>query len=135
MNTAKVVGLAMAGLLIITVGITPCFALNAASYWRSSQLWPSSTRLRCDPGRAPNPAGVRAVIAYARTDAHLWLPLTMMAIVGLLAFNFLVVLPVFARDTFGGSGGSYGSTLLGIGSIGGSLSIGLMRQPRLRHLS
>ena len=32
MNTAKVVGLAMAGLLIITVGITPRFALNAASY-------------------------------------------------------------------------------------------------------
>ena len=43
----------------------------------------------------------------------------MMALVGLLAFNFPVILPVLARDTFHGTGGTYGllSTMLSIGSV------------------
>lgn len=135
MNTAKVVGPAVAGLLIIAGGTSRCFAVNAASY-----LAIIVALLLIGPvvdgavrGRA---GGVREGLAYARRDRALWLPLAMMAIVGLLAFNFLVVLPVFAKDTFHGSGGTYGmmSTLLSIGAIGGSLSVGALRTPRQRHL-
>ncbi len=32
----------------------------------------------------------------------------MMALVGLFAFNFTVILPVLAKTTFHGSGGTYG---------------------------
>jgi MFS family permease len=60
----------------------------------------------------------------------------MMALVGLLAFNFAVILPVLARTTFHGSGGTYGlmSTMLSIGSIAGSLGVGLVHHPRRRLL-
>jgi len=56
----------------------------------------------------------------------------MMALVGLLAFNFAVILPVLAKKTFYGDGGTYGlmSTVLSIGSVAGSLGVGLVRHPR-----
>jgi hypothetical protein len=66
----------------------------------------------------------------------LWLPLVMMALVGLLAFNFAVVLPVLAKKTFHGSGGTCGlpSTMLNVGSIAGSLGAGLIHHPRRQLL-
>ena len=55
----------------------------------------------------------------------------MMLIVGLLALNFGVVLPVFAKDTFHGNGGTYGllTTMLSIGAVLGSLAVGLVHHP------
>jgi MFS family permease len=80
--------------------------------------------------------GVRAGLRYARGREQLWLPLLMMSIVGLLAFNFAVILPVMARTTFHGSGGTYGllSTMLSIGSVAGSLGVGLVHHPRRTYL-
>ena len=60
----------------------------------------------------------------------------MMALVGLLAFNFPVILPVLASRTFGGNGGTYGllSTMLSVGSVAGSLGVGFIRHPRRPYL-
>jgi MFS family permease len=75
-------------------------------------------------------------LRYARGREQLWLPLAMMSVVGLLAFNFAVILPVLARDTFHGSGGTYGllTTMLSIGSIAGSLGVGFVHHPRRPYL-
>src|SRR6202034_3025064 len=60
----------------------------------------------------------------------------MMSIVGLLAFNFTVILPVLAQTTFHGSGGTYGllSTMLSVGSVVGSLGVGRIRHHRRQYL-
>jgi MFS family permease len=60
----------------------------------------------------------------------------MMSVVGLFAFNFAVVLPVLAKDTFHGTGGTYGllTTMLSVGAILGSLAVGLVHHPRRRYL-
>jgi MFS family permease len=60
----------------------------------------------------------------------------MMALVGLLAFNFPVILPVLASRTFHGSGGTYGllSTMLSVGSVAGSLAVGFIPHPRRKYL-
>jgi MFS family permease len=60
----------------------------------------------------------------------------MMALVGLLAFNFSVILPVLASDTFHGTGGTYRllTTMLSIGSVAGSLGVGLIGHPRRKYL-
>ena len=60
----------------------------------------------------------------------------MMSVVGLLAFNFAVVLPVFAKDTFDGTGGTYGllTTMLSVGAIVGSLAVGFVHHPRRPYL-
>jgi MFS family permease len=136
MNTARVVGPAVAGVLIATVGTTPCFAVNAVSYLAvivaMLAVRPLATARRV-PGSA---GGVRDGLRYAAGRQQLWLPLVMMSLVGLFAFNFAVVLPVFARVAFNGGGGTYGlmSTVLSVGSVVGSLAVGLVRHPRRTYL-
>jgi MFS family permease len=135
MNSARVVGPALAGVLIVTVGTTPCFAVNALSYAAVVGALLIIRPLNPRKGSAHR-GGVRAGLRYAAGRQQLWLPLLMMGIVGLLAFNFAVILPVLARDTFHGTGGTYGllSTMLSIGSVCGSLAVGLIRHPRRQYL-
>lgn len=135
-NSARVVGPALAGVLIVTIGTTPCFAVNAVSYLAVIAALVAIRPLRSGKRAGRDSGGVRDALAYARGREQLWLPLVMMALVGLLAFNFAVVLPVFAREDFHGSGGTYGllSTMLSIGSVAGSLGVGLIKHPRRRYL-
>jgi MFS family permease len=135
-NSARVVGPALAGVLIITVGTTVCFGLNAFSY-----LAVIAALLFIRPRKAGGPSppgrqGVREGLRYASGRQQLWLPLLMMSVVGLFAFNFAVVLPVFAKETFHGSGGTYGllTTMLSVGAIVGSLAVGFVHHPRRPYL-
>jgi MFS family permease len=135
-NSARVVGPALAGVLIVTVGTTVCFALNALSYVAVIAallvIRPRTAGGPAPPGRQ----GVREGLRYAAGRQQLWLPLLMMSVVGLLAFNFAVVLPVFAKDTFHGSGGTYGllTTMLSVGAVVGSLAVGFVHHPRRPYL-
>jgi MFS family permease len=136
MNSARVVGPAVAGLLIVTVGTTPCFAVNAASYVLVIIALLTVTPLAAKLRSAGTHSGIRDALHYVRRHEQLRLPLLMMAGVGLLSFNFGVVLPLLARGTFHGNGGTYGllSTMLSIGSVAGSLGVGRVRHPRRVYL-
>jgi len=136
-NTARVVGPAVAGALIVTVGTTPCFAVNAVSYVAVVVALLTVHPLAAAGHSARLKGAVRDGLRYARSRQQLWLPLVMMALVGLLAFNFAVILPVMASRTFHGSGGTYGlmSTALSVGSIAGSLGVGLIHHPRRQYLA
>lgn len=136
MNSARVVGPAIAGALIVTVGTTPCFAVNAVSYVAVIAALLMLRPLNEGRARAKAKGGVREALRYARGRQQLWLPLVMMALVGLLSFNFAVILPVLASKTFHGSGGTYGllSTMLSVGSIAGSLGVGFVHHPRRQYL-
>jgi MFS family permease len=136
MNSARVVGPAVAGILIVTVGTTPCFAVNGLSYLAVVGALFFVRPLKSQRSAQRRSGGVRDGLRYARGRQQLWLPLVMMAFVGLLAFNFAVILPVLARTTFHGSGGTYGlmSTMLSVGSIAGSLGVGLLHHPSRRLL-
>src|ERR1700753_4109422 len=76
MNSARVVGPAVAGALIVTVGTTPCFAVNAISY-----VAVIVALLAIHPigaARKPTKATtVRDGLRYARGRQQLWLPLLM----------------------------------------------------------
>lgn len=137
MNSARVVGPALAGLLIVTVGTTPCFAVNAVSYvvvlLALATVTPNASAASTRP---VTHSGVREALRYVRQHEQLRLPLAMMAAVGLLSFNFPVVLPLLARNSLHGDGGTYGllSTMLSIGSVAGALGVGLVRHPRRIYL-
>jgi len=135
-NSARVVGPALAGVLIVTVGTTVCFGLNALSYLAviAALVFIRPTQAAGPP--QPGRHGVKEALRYAAGRQQLWLPLAMMSVVGLLAFNFGVILPVFAKDTFHGSGGTFGllTTTLSIGAVIGSLSVGFIRHPRRPYL-
>jgi predicted MFS family arabinose efflux permease len=136
MNSARVVGPALAGVLILTIGTTPCFAVNALSYLAVIAALVLLRPLRTGPRTQRAAGGVRDGLRYAASRQQLWLPLVMMALVGLLAFNFPVILPVLASRTFHGNGGTYGllTTMLSIGSVAGSLGVGFIRHPRRPYL-
>jgi MFS family permease len=135
-NSARVVGPALAGILIVTVGTTPCFAVNALSYVPVVIALLIIRPLGPQKVIGRTKRAVRQGLTYVKSRNQLWLPLVMMSLVGLLAFNFSVILPVFAKSTFHGSGGTYGlmTTMLSVGSIGGSFAVGVVPHPHRQYL-
>jgi MFS family permease len=63
-------------------------------------------------------------------------PLIMMAVIGTLADNFSVVLPLFADSVFHGGEGIYGAlmTAMGVGALSGALAVAARRRPGYRLL-
>ncbi|HEX6586967.1 MAG TPA: MFS transporter [Solirubrobacterales bacterium] len=124
-HSARVVGPAIAGVLIATVGVEPCFALNALSFavMIGALLGMDASELRAAELQPRAPGAVRAGLAYVRRTPELWIPLALMAIVGTLGFNFQAILPLLARFTFDGGPGAYAALVsaMGVGAIAGAL--------------
>jgi MFS family permease len=127
-HAARVVGPAMAGVLIATVGPEPCFALNALSF--AFMIWALATMdtadLRPSEPVAREPKAVRAALSYVRATPELWIPLALMAAVGTLGFNFQAILPLLARFTFDGGASAYAALVcaMAVGAIAGALATG-----------
>jgi MFS family permease len=105
MTGSRVVGPALAGLLVTTVGFGWCFLLDAVSYVAViAALWRMNpAELRQAPVTPKGKGQIREGLRYARSVPELWVPLVMTALIGTLAFNFATVLPLFAtRDLHGG---------------------------------
>ena len=124
-NLARAVGPALAGILILFVGIGWCFIINAISYiavivafymMREKELQPA-TRVQKKSGQLME--GLR----YVRSNPLLLNTLIMMAIIGTLSYEFSIILPLIAQYTFHGNAGSYASLVAatGIGAVVGGL--------------
>jgi len=126
MTSARIIGPAFAGLLVILAGYGWCFTLDALSYIAVivAFLKMNPAELRLPPVTERARRQVRAGLQYVRTVPDLWIPLLMMAVVGTLSFNFQVVLSLFVEKTFHGGTGMF--TLLfsttAVGSLMGALS-------------
>jgi MFS family permease len=125
MTASRVVGPAMAGLLVITTGFGWCFALDGLSYlavlyslWR---MHPSE--LHRAPATQKAKGQIREGLRYAKSVTDLWVPLTMMAIVGTLAYNFQVVFPLFTTRDLGGSEATFTAlfSIVSVGALVGAL--------------
>jgi MFS family permease len=131
-HSARIVGPAGAGVAIATVGVAPCFLLNAASFAAMIVALRGMDRgqLRRPDERADAGSGVRAALAYVGRTPGLAIPLAMMAVVGTFGFNFQVILPLLARFSFDGGATAY-TTLavaMGAGAVIGALATGSRRQ-------
>jgi MFS family permease len=124
-HSARVIGPALAGVLIATIGVEPCFALNAASF--AFMIWVlagmDTEKLRPSEIAERAPGAVREGFRYVRREPELWIPLGLMAIVGTLGYNFQSVLPLLARFTFDGGPSTYAVLVaaMGLGAIIGAL--------------
>lgn len=125
MTSSRVVGPALAGLLIATVGFGWCFLLDGLSYFAVlAALWLMRTEdLRRPPLTTRARGQLRAGWRYVRQVPELWVPLAMMAAIGTLSYNFQTVFPLFTTRDLRGTGTTY--TLLfsavSVGALGGAL--------------
>ena len=119
MTGSRIIGPALAGVLVTTVGFGWCFLLDGISYvpvilayWRMN-----TAELRQAPVTPKGRGQVREGIRYARSIPELWVPLLMMVVIGTLAFNFQTVLPLFATRDLRGDDVTF-TWLLSIISLG-----------------
>ncbi len=128
-NASRVVGPAIAGVVIATVGVGPCFVLNALSFFavlaglacmRRSELFP----LVPAETAAPSVLGsVREGLGFVRRSRPVRLVLGITAVVSTVGFNFHVLVPVLAADTLHAGPRTFGilSACFGLGALGGAL--------------
>jgi MFS family permease len=135
-NGARMVGPAVAGILVAEVGEAPCFLLNAASYLA---LLVALARMRLEKRDAPPAAapttGFFAGIEYVRNQPVLRTLLLLLGVVGSLGFPWVVLLPVFAGQVFDVGPRGYGMLLAsaGIGAVLSGLRLASRRYTRLEH--
>ena len=131
-NASRVLGPAVGGVLIATVGVSSCFAVNAASF-----LPPLAALLAFTPAyppeREPGGRGLAAIsegLRYVAASPALVATLVMAVAAGML-FNLGVALPVLATRVFHVGSAGYGGLMaaFGLGAIPGALAAGRNEGP------
>jgi len=139
MTASRIVGPALAGLLITTVGYGWCFLVDGVSYlavlgglWlmRPAELHPSTPTPR-------SKGQIREGLRYAHSVQELWVPLVMMTIIGTLAFNFTVVMPLFVKRSLHGSDTTFTLvySVVSIGSLAAALYTARRTRATVRHVT
>jgi MFS family permease len=137
-NMARLFGAALGGVIAAAIGLALCFTLNALSFgavlvslaaMRSSELFPAERVSR-------QKKQVREGLRYVRNTPELLIPLLMIAMVGTLAWEFQVSLPLMASQVFHGGAASYGvmASVMGGGAVVGGLISAARARPRARAL-
>ena len=135
-QATRLVGPALASLLIVSAGTGWVFAVNAACYLgptigllllRPSDLQPVRAAARV-------PGGVRIAARYLwRRPGVLW-TIFLVGMLGTFGLNFPIVLTAMAKTEFGGNASTYGlfNIVLGLGSAAGAVLAGAGTRPKTR---
>ena len=137
-NGSRIIGPAIAGLVIAAVGTGLCFVLNAVSFLavlaalaivREDELYPVAK----DRG-ATIVGGIRRAAGFAWRDPQLRLILTVVTVVATVGFNFHVLVPLLAADTLhvGPEGFGLLSASFGLGALVGALAAATFREASWR---
>jgi MFS family permease len=134
-NAARVVGPAAGGLLVATVGVAACFALNSASFlavlagllaMRASELVPLERA-----GEPPTLVrGTLEALRYVRGTRTAAVILGSVLVVSMVSFQFSTLLPVLAKQTLDGGPEVFGtvSAFFGAGALVGALMVASRRR-------
>jgi MFS family permease len=125
MTSSRVIGPALAGLLVVTVGYAWAFFGDGVSYLAVlAGLWMMRpSELRPAPVTPKAKGQVRAGFRYIRRTPELFVPMAMMAVVGTLSYNFPTVFPLFVTRDLGGSDATFTAlfSIVSMGSLVGAL--------------
>jgi MFS family permease len=124
-HTARVLGPAVAGLVVAAAGVAACFYLNAASYLPVILAFLLMRNLRSAPVRSGRSVreDLREGLAYVRGERRIQALIALVGVSSLFGFPYLTMMPVFARDIYGVGPGGLGVLLAlsGGGSVVGGL--------------
>jgi MFS family permease len=138
-QATRLIGPAVASLLIVSVGTGWVFAVNAACY-----IGPTIGLLRLRPSDlvpAPavprEPGALRTAMRYVRQRPDVMWTIFIVGMLGTFGLNFPIVLTAMAKSAFGGNASTYGlfNIVLAIGSAAGALLAGVGAHPRLRAIA
>jgi len=124
-NLARIVGPAIAGLLIAAVGTPTAFLANAASYaavLTSLKLMRPAELQQAE--RVPRAKGqLREAVRYVRARPNLWMTMLLVFFVATFGMNFQVTNALMSRQVFHTGAGAFGlaSAVFALGALGGAL--------------
>ena len=138
-NAARVIGPAVAGLMIAAFDISVAFFVNGASFLAVivALLLMRPAELRTPPPIV-RPRTVRAVLvsvgeglSYARRTPAVLLPVVVVGLAATIGMNFQVTIPPFVRDVIGGDAAAFGFLMAasGLGSVAAALYLATRRRP------
>lgn len=126
-SSGRMIGPVVSGVLIASVGMAPSFFINAVSFGSVVLvlMMLDVGRLHVSPPVGRKPGQVLEGLSYIRQDRVLMLTVTAMSVAFITAYNFQVLVPLFASRVLGGSSELYGVAMssLGLGAVVGSLAI------------
>jgi len=126
-NAARLVGPAVAGVLVATLGEGVCFLLNALTFLAPIvvALVVKPRHVRAPAHHEPPLAALRSGLRYAVQAPHTRAVLPVVAIASFLAFPYLPMLPLFAGGVLRGGPELLGwlNVAVGIGSVAGALAV------------
>ncbi|MFN8027798.1 MAG: MFS transporter [Acidimicrobiia bacterium] len=126
-QSARIVGPAIAGVLIVAVGTGICFAIDAVSFLAviAALLMMRPAELHPRPRATRAPGQVREGLRYAWASPELRNALLIAAVLGTFALNWGVIYPLFAKVTFhtDAAGFSLMTTVMSIGALTGALTV------------
>ncbi|HUQ62455.1 MAG TPA: MFS transporter [Acidimicrobiales bacterium] len=132
-NSGRLIGPAIAGVVIASAGLAPCFLLNGISYFA---VVGALVAMRPAELHRGEPVGdetrrVRAGLRYVRQTPELLAVLLMLVVIGTFGFNFIVVVPLLARFVFHAGPELYGAlfSAMAAGSLAGALFTAARRGP------
>jgi predicted MFS family arabinose efflux permease len=132
-NAARIVGPAVAGVVIARFGVVPAFVANGLGF--AGVL---ATLLALPGADAPARATggsvaeqIREGLRYARRTPRVRLLLALLFVVSLCVFNFTVYVPLLARTVLrlGPEGFGFLMAALGVGAVSGALALGARASP------
>jgi MFS family permease len=130
-NAARLVGPAIAGIVLEKFGAEICFLSNAFSFVAVI----ISLLLMKLPPFAPKErtstisADLREGLHYLRNTPDIGKVMLMLASVSLFSLPYVTLLPVYARDIFSGSASTFGllNSFVGLGAVTGALFLASMK--------
>ena len=135
-NVARVIGPAVAAVVIDRLGLAWCFAINSVSFLLVL-VGLSMIRLTAAAARAADVssgqagssmAGLIEGLRFMARTKPVAMLMMLVAVYSVFGIPFLVLMPVFAQDVLHGSARTYGTLLaaVGIGAVLGALSLAMM---------
>jgi MFS family permease len=143
-NGARIIGPAIAGILIGILGTALCFTLNGLSYgavvvsllmMRDIELMPAD-RLAMPRSIGAVGANLKEGLGYVRRTPIVLLAIVVIGFVSCFGMNFNVVLPVMAANVLKVGSTGYGMLFasMGAGALISALGVATLARPRLRVL-
>ncbi len=130
-NLSRLIGPAISGIAIESLGEDVCFGLNALSFVAVI----GSLLLMKLPVYVPKPGGKKIInelregLIYVKNTPVIRFVISMLALMGLLVLPFTSLIPVYARDIFHGTASTFGviDSVIGLGAFAGAIFLASLK--------